>query len=179
MEQVVAHQRAQDAFGAVLANVTDDQLDAPTPCSEWRVRDLIAHVSGGNYRVAGSVPPSPTDLPGLVEAFAVSARRAQDSFSEPDGLTRTIEMSIGSLPAKVVIGMRTTEVLAHAWDLARATGQPTDIDPELAAAALTASKLRFSDDLRGPGQPFGQAQPSDQDCSAADRLAAFLGRAID
>ncbi|MGH9115811.1 MAG: maleylpyruvate isomerase N-terminal domain-containing protein, partial [Acidimicrobiales bacterium] len=39
MPELAAHKRAQDAFAAVIANVRDDQLDAPTPCAEWTVRD--------------------------------------------------------------------------------------------------------------------------------------------
>ena len=178
MDQLVAHQRAQDAFAAVLANVTADQLDAPTPCSEWKVRDLVAHVIGGNHRVAGSTPPAPSDLAGLVEAHASSAKLAQDSFAAPDGLTRTMEMPFGNVPGSVVIGLRTTDLLTHAWDLASATGQSTDVDPELAEEALSAAKMRITDAFRGEGRPFAAAQPCDEGRPAADRLAAFLGRSV-
>ncbi|HWS92806.1 MAG TPA: maleylpyruvate isomerase N-terminal domain-containing protein, partial [Mycobacterium sp.] len=51
MDPLVAHQRAQDAFAGVLANVGPEQFGAPTPCSEWTIRDLIEHVIGGNEHV--------------------------------------------------------------------------------------------------------------------------------
>ena len=41
MDQVVAHQRAQNVFAGVLASVEPSQMDAPTPCQEWDVRELI------------------------------------------------------------------------------------------------------------------------------------------
>lgn len=47
----MAHQRAQDAFAALLANVRADQLGGPTPCSEWTINDLIEHVVGGNEAI--------------------------------------------------------------------------------------------------------------------------------
>ena len=179
MDQLVAHKRAQDAFAGVLANVETKQLDAQTPCADWNVRDLIAHVIGGNHRVSGSSPPASSDLAGLVEAYGASANAAEESFAAPDGLTRIIEMPFGSVPGSVLIGMRTTDVITHAWDLARATEQSPDIDPEVAEAALEASKMRLSDDFRGPGKPFGLRQPCDDDRPAADRLAAYLGRSVD
>src|SRR3954447_13564667 len=32
--------------GDVVAAVKPDQLDEPTPCSEWKVRDLLNHMIG-------------------------------------------------------------------------------------------------------------------------------------
>lgn len=181
MDQLQAHQRAIDGFAAVLDAVGADQIDAPSPCEGWSVRDVVAHVIDGNHRMAGTTPPSPAELAtrdDLARAFAESARAAQESFAAPDGLTRTIDMRLGTLPARVVIGMRTTDLLVHAWDLARATGQPTDIDPELAEEAWTAAQTRVTDDLRGPGRPFGPAQPCGESRPMSDRLAAFLGRDV-
>jgi len=178
MDQLAAHQRAQDAFAAVLAKVVADQLDAPTPCSEWTVRDLVGHVIAGNQRMAGGTPPSDSDLAGLIETHASSAGAAQAMFAAPDGLIRSFEMPFGSVPGSVVIGLRTADVLTHAWDLARATGQPTDVDPVLAAEVLEVSRQRITPDFRGPGRPFGEEEPCDVSRPAADRLAAFLGRAM-
>jgi hypothetical protein len=62
--------------------------------------------------------------------------------------------------------------------MARATGQPTDVDPELAAEMLEDSRKRITTDFRGQGRPFGEEQPCDPGRPAADRLAAFLGRDV-
>lgn len=179
MDPLVAHERAQDAFARVLSQVGDDQLDAETPCSEWRVRDLVGHVIAGNQRMAGiAASPTPDSAAALIGAHADSAQAAQLAFSAPDGMTRPFETRSGSLPGSVVIGMRTADVVTHAWDLARATGQPTDIDEELAEQVLAASRERMGTAPRAPGGPFGDAQPCDDARPAADRLAAFLGRAV-
>jgi uncharacterized protein (TIGR03086 family) len=71
---------------------------------------------------------------------------------------------------------RTTDALVHAWDIATATGQPTDFDPELAAAVLEMSQQRMTPELRGEGKPFGPEEECSEDRSVIDRLAAFLGR---
>lgn len=183
MDQLDAHQRAQDALIAVLGAVGDDQLDDPTPCAEWTVRDLLAHVVAGNHRVAGSAAPAPEELArldaaGLRAAVVASATAAQERFAAPDGLTRMLPMPFGEVPGSVVIGLRTTDLLTHAWDLAAATGQPTDMEPELAEQLLALSRERIQPAFRGPGKPFAEEQPCDDGLPAADRLAAFLGRSV-
>ncbi len=71
------------------------------------------------------------------------------------------------------------DAFAHAWDLAKATGQSTDLDPELASEALKAAKMGMSPAFRGPNRPFGEEQPCPPGRPAADQMAAFLGRVID
>jgi uncharacterized protein (TIGR03086 family) len=180
MDQLDAHRRAQDAFAAVLANVTPDQLQGPSPCADWNVQAVIDHVVSGNQwvqQLAGLQPVALGD--GLVAAHAASAAGAQGVFAAPDGLTRGYELPFGTFPGTAFIGLRTTDVLTHAWDVASATGQSTDLDPEVAALALEASRQHIAPAFRGPGRPFGEEQPCPHGRSPADQLAAFLGRHVD
>ena len=177
MEPLAAHQRAQEVFAGVLAGVEPGQLDDPTPCTEWAVRELIDHVIAGNNGVAGERSSGSGD--DLVAAHAASAERAQAAFAAPDGMDRGFDLPFGTVPGRVFVGMRTTEVLTHAWDLARATGQPTDLDPELAVAMLEQARQGVQPEFRGPGRPFGQEQDCPPDRSAEDQLAACLGRPVD
>lgn len=181
MDALAAHQRAQDAFAGVLANVKPDQLGAPTLCSEWTVADLIEHVVGGNEHVAqmAGVYEQPPQRPdSLLDAHRASAAAAQDAFARPDGMTAMFELPFGQVPGKVLIGMRSTDVLTHAWDLAAATGQSTDLDRELAIDLLTIARERVRPEFRGPGKPFAEEQPCASNRSPADQLAAFLGRKL-
>ena len=180
MDPLVAHQRAQDTFAHVLVNVTSDQLSLPTPCAEWDVKALIDHVIAGNQRVVaragGQVEPLPEDHRA---AYRASAKAAQETFAAPQALTRTYQLPIGELPGTAFIQLRTSDLLTHAWDLAIATRQPTDLDPELAEYVLAFSKQMMSrPGLRGDGRPFGQEQPCGNERPAADRVAAFLGREL-
>jgi uncharacterized protein (TIGR03086 family) len=180
MDPMDAHQRAQDTFARVLVNVTSDQLSSPTPCPEWDVKALIDHVIAGNMRVVeragGQVAPLPDDVGA---AHRASAKAAQETFAEPEALTRTYPISIGEVPGMVFLEIRISDLLAHAWDLAIATGQPTDLDPELAEYVLAFLKQMMNrPGLRGEGRPYGEEQSCGDERSAADRVAAFLGREL-
>jgi uncharacterized protein (TIGR03086 family) len=93
-------------------------------------------------------------------------------------MTLMFALPIGPVPGSTLIRIRAIDGLVHAWDLARATGQPTDLDPELAAHLLAGSRGAATDSLRGPGKAFGDSQPCDEARSPADQLAAFLGRRV-
>lgn len=176
MDPHSAHQRAQDAFACVLANVTPDRFGDPTPCSEWTIQDLIKHVVGGNNMVARRGSDESSSESADLEAYRTSAAGAIDGFSGPDAMIAVYELPFGQVPGSVLIGMRTTDVLTRAWDLAAATGQSTDLDPELATEMLAVARERVQPAFRGPGRPFGAEQPCSPDSPPADRLAAFLGR---
>ena len=181
MDPLVAHQRAQDAFADVLANVSPDQFGSPTPCSEWTIHDLIEHVIGGNEHVGiwagGNEEPAarPDDT---VAAHRAAAAAAQEVFARPDGMSIMFKLPFGEIPGQFFIGMRTSDVLTHAWDLAAATGQSTDLDPELAAEQLAAIRAFVTPEFRGPGKSFADEQPCSSERTPADQLAAFLGRKV-
>ena len=179
MDQLDAHARAQEVFAAVLHGVGPDDWDRPTPCPEWDVRALVEHVVAGNQRVQLLAGREPVALPdGTAARVRASAAGAHAVFAAEDGMTRTFDLPIGPVPGAAFVGLRTSDVLTHAWDLARATGQSTDLDPELADASLRAARERITPELRGEGRPFGAEQPCDADRPVADRLAAFLGRVV-
>jgi len=180
MDPLTAHRRGQNAFASVLAQVPAGQAGAPTPCTEWSVREVVAHVIAGNCRLAGSAPPQvPDDIEGLIGAHAASAQAAHAVLAAPHGLDRLYEFPIGSLPGAVAARMRARDALAHGWDLATATGQSTDLDPELAADLLEFSRRQNLAAHRGPGRRFAAEQPCDPGRPAADQFAAFLGRAVE
>ena len=134
MDSLADHQRAQGVFAGVLANVKPDQLGAQSPCTEWDAKSVIDHVISGNQWVGNLTGRQPSVLPDdLGAAHAESATVAQDVFDASDGLTRTFELPFGTMPGAAFIGLRTNDVFTHAWDLAKATGQSTDLDPELGA----------------------------------------------
>lgn len=186
IDALTAHSRAQDAFARVLAEVDPGSYGASTPCAEWTVRDLVDHVVGGNNRAGAGHPGrgGGDGMDGVPEgadpaaAFAASAERANAVFAAPDGMVRGFELPFGTLPGSVYIGMRTVDVLVHAWDLAVATGQPTDLDPELSRTCLETARGRVQSSFRGPGRPFGPEQACPPGCTAADELAAFMGRRV-
>ncbi len=58
--------------------------------------------------------------------------------------------------------------------MVKATGQSTDLAPELAAQLLAGAKQAISDAIRGPEpSPFGPQQPAPAGATNADHLRRF------
>jgi uncharacterized protein (TIGR03086 family) len=173
---------------AVVANVKADQLTDSTPCQSWDVRALLNHMIGGAYYFATSVnegkaPPfGDTDLTGgdFVATYDEGIRQAVAAFGAPGAQERMVEMPFGTLPVSVFMGIATTDIFQHGWDLARATGQSSDLDPEFAAQLLAGAKAFIQPAFRGADTvaPFGAEQAAPATGTSADELAAFLGRRV-
>ncbi len=179
LEQAVAATRG------VLANVRADQLDDETPCASWTVRDLINHIVGGQRFFAKGIRREPPDgeqdhaAGDFLADFDAASADCIAGFAADGALQQTYSLPFGEMPGFAFMGLATTDTFAHAWDLARATGQSTDLDPALAAQLLEQSKMAIQDSFRGPeGAPFGPEQPAPDGATEADRLAAFLGRSV-
>lgn len=82
----------------------------------------------------------------------------------------------GTISGAAWLHVRITDLLAHGWDLARATGQPAELPEDLAEQALIFSRAQMATVSR-TGR-FGPAQPVADDAPAIDRLVAFLGRPV-
>ena len=72
------------------------------------------------------------------------------------------------------------ELVVHGWDLARATGQPYDCEPEVLDAAEAFLDQLARPDAQGrpdvPDVPFGPPQPLADDACSLDRVIALAGR---
>jgi uncharacterized protein (TIGR03086 family) len=180
LEQAIAVTRG------VLAATDKSQLDDATPCASWNVRELINHIVGGQYFFAAGVEGKPfeSDSPDFaagdyVAAFDEAARAAVAAFSAPGALEKMLTLPFGPMPGAAFIGLATSDTFQHGWDLAKATGQSTDLAPELAAGILAGVRASIPDAFRGPeGAPFGPQRSAPAGACAADELAAFLGRAV-
>jgi uncharacterized protein (TIGR03086 family) len=193
MLSVVRHETVLDAFTRVIgevevlvSSVRPEQLTAPTPCAEFQVRDLVNHLIFENLAHAalanGTAIPAPdrtTDYVGddLVGAYLASAREVRAAFARPGMLTR--EFGPVKAPGSMLVQQLVIELVSHGWDLAKATGQATDLAPDVAEDALLVVRSWYRDQPRGSGNAFGPERPVPMGASAADRLAAYLGRTVD
>lgn len=177
--------RAFTSTRAVLSNVTSDQLDDPTPCSSWSVRELVNHIVGGAHWFGASTEAGEAADVGeqdwtaadMVASFDEGTARAIAAFEAPGAQEKIIKLPFGEFPGSAYMGLATTDCFTHGWDLAKATGQSTDLDPELAEEILVQATQSISDQFRGDEpMPFGPKVEPAADATAADRLAAFLGR---
>lgn len=172
-----------DALTVVVDNLPTD-LDGPSGCGDWTVRALLNHIVFENLAhtalTAGSEMPGPdavTDHLGAdpAAAFHASAALARAALTDPALLTRTFGPT--EAPGSFVAQMLVNEQLTHGWDLARATGQSRNLAPDAAARALPAARAFYGAVPRG-GTTYADEQIVPPDATAADRLAAYLGRTV-
>ena len=176
--------QADEVFRSVLGNVGAEQMSLPTVNDEWDVRALINHVVLGNTWAAanvrtGNAPRPSGDIIGERDAMAAYADSAAEmiaAFAEPGALGRTVTMPFGEMPAAGLAMFRMTDLLSHSWDLAQATGQSTDLAPELCEAALAMSRQRL-EGMDRANLPFKDEVHVPEEACAADRLAGYLGKA--
>ena len=176
----------------VLANVTPAQLTGEvTPCASWTVKELVDHIVNGTTFFAGSAetgtPPAEDGYPAFeatpsaaLAAFDAGSARAVAAFEADGTMDRIMHLPFGDLPGSVFINIACGDAFTHGWDLARATGQSTDLDPETAARLLEIVTPLLPDALRGADgeAPFGPVQAAPSGASPADQLAAFMGRSV-
>lgn len=127
----------------VAGQVGDADLDRPTPCGDWRVRDLLGHLlafSGHFVRVARH---EPAEAGGAPEALGDDWRAVLDgrladlavAWAEPSAWEG--EGSAGGLtmPRAELGVVAVEELVLHGWDLAQAVGADFAVrDEDLAVA---------------------------------------------
>ncbi len=166
-----------------------NQLDGPTPCTEWDVRALLNHMLGTLWLAAAlfsdqapRYPMAPGGLPQVdlagddpAVAYAEASAAALAAAAAGDAVTRVHVTPLGELPGPVLAGFTTLDMVAHGWDLATATGQPADLDGRLAAHVLGFAEQALATP-ESRVQRIGPAVPVAADAPATHRLVAFLGR---
>ena len=180
------YQTAIQATRNVLEQVSAEQMEADTPCASWNVGQLIDHIVGSQHFFLAGVkgtPPVGADAQyasgDYIAAFDEVTGEALAAFGQDGVMEQTFELPFGEMPGAALMGLATTDTFQHGWDLAKATGQSTDLAPELAAGLLEQSKMSIQEAFRGPeGAPFGSEQQAPDGAAAADQLAAFLGRTV-
>jgi uncharacterized protein (TIGR03086 family) len=166
-----------------------DRWDAPSPCSGWAARDVVAHVINGHRGIiaiargtrpvaAGGVGVSgmaeaPPVSPGadLGAVFGAVAAELADLLNDPALAARRLPGGpLGAVPvAQAADLIGALELLVHTWDLARATGGDEKLDPE-AAARTHLALLPYRDGL----QATGAFLPGIEAPDGADPQTAFL-----
>jgi uncharacterized protein (TIGR03086 family) len=189
MDDVALLQRAVDETTRLVEGLKPDQLANSTPCTEWTVRDLINHVTGGAtmFAVSAEQGSVPDDMMGQLMggdnlgddyegSWKTASKRAMDAFAEPGVLEKVVKLPFGEMPAGIALRIAVFDVSTHAADLAKASGQQVK-DQDLLESALQAGKQMIGPDLRQPGV-FDAEQQIPEGGTAADRLLAFAGRKI-
>lgn len=169
--------KALYGFDAVVQRVEADQWSAATPCDGWCASELVAHQCGVIDALATmaetgqiAMPETPDVGDDPVDHWNTTRDRVLEALDTAGALHTTGafwwgEMSIDQLCAFVV-----WDPLAHAWDLAQATGQNAHSDQGVAEAAL-GTIGPMADTLRKMQLMADQVDVADD----ADAMTRFLG----
>jgi uncharacterized protein (TIGR03086 family) len=165
----------------IVSGIAADELGHPTPCPKYDVE--AGHRAAALGR--GQAPPrgdgSPhvelSDAPGQLRSAAEEAAQA---WGDDSSLSLRYTMPWGEeYTGATLVDMYLAELAAHAWDLARATGQLGKLDPSLALPALEGARAMIKPQYRNmvePGAPFGAEVSPAPGADDWERLAAFMGR---
>lgn len=139
------------------------------------VQQFTVRASGGAWQER--------DADVIGDRWAQSYRDAAASllavWQRPGAIERTVRLPFGERPASWSVNQQISDLAVHAWDIAKATGQSTDLDPQIGQLSLDWASENLLPQFRGDeesGRVFGHEVPVRDDAPIYDRLAGFFGR---
>jgi uncharacterized protein (TIGR03086 family) len=182
--------RALTTTESIVRRVDAGGLDRPTPCAEWSLGQLLAHMVGQNYGFAAAAGGETSDRSVWADRpvgddpardFAASVAAVTRAFAEPDMLQRELwlpEIRGGqSFTAQQAIGFHFLDYVVHGWDVAAAIGVKADFDSDLLDALLPmAQRVPDGASRQGDSAAF---QPGKDRVGGGDvfhQILSLLGR---
>jgi uncharacterized protein (TIGR03086 family) len=183
--------RAVALSTGVVALVRDDDLERPTPCEGWTVRDLLRHMAAqhrgfaaaarGHGAVAESwAPPAGSDTdPVAAHQSAAADVVAAFAATDLDAAELTLPDFGGrTFPARQAMSFHAIDYLVHAWDVGASIGVHVRPEEDLLPSALEITVAVPTGDARTrPGAAFAPVLAgADADPDPWRRILALLGR---
>ncbi len=192
-DRIAQLETAADRAVEVVWAIEPSQLGEPTPCGELDVHNLVGHLLFAMRRAemlgrgvdAFANPPAEFEQrppwPVVAEMRAV-ADALVEAWKAED-LAAPMTLPWATMPAGAVLDTYVMEIVVHTWDLAVATGQPSEADPWLAEALYPGTKAMM-DALGGAAYsgdvpPFQRPTEPPADAGPHACLAALMGRKVD
>jgi len=179
---VTALERSYEELESVVVGLSEIDLALPTNCPEWDVRGLLNHVLGGALMYIGvnrgeRLGEDAGDVVGDNPSAAVARIAAANfaSWRSPGALDGERVYPWATVPAPWGLIINVGEVALHAWDIAKATGRPADIDPDVAQVVFDFYRHVPMDGMRAGGV-YGRELEAAESASIQDRLLCFLSR---
>ncbi|MFD9869142.1 TIGR03086 family metal-binding protein [Streptomyces niveus] len=188
------HGPVSRSVAGLIDGIEEQHLAGPTPCPEYTVRDLLAHLVGltvafrdaGRKALGPTTDTPPTDgLPPLEDGWRTALPAQLDGLAEtwrsPDAWQGFTRAGGVDLPAEVAGLVALNELVVHGWDLARSTGQAYEVDTASLEAVLPFLEpaAASAESGEGPEGLFGPPVPVPTDAPLLDRVIALSGRRPD
>lgn len=184
MQLLDAHRQALDVFDRAVHQIRDDQWQAPTPCTDWTVHDLVNHLTGEQLWVPHLLRGETMEQVGdrydgdvlgddPLGTWEDAASAAREAWLADGAVDRRVHLSFGLSGADVYGRQMTMDLTVHGWDLARAIGA----DPAIPAELATEIDRDFRPQVaQWRGVIFADAVPVPDDAGPVDTLIALVGR---
>jgi uncharacterized protein (TIGR03086 family) len=158
------YQTIADGFTERVESITAEQWAAPTPCPEWTVRDLVAHVIGTHRRVLATLDdtePTAVDVDrDLVHQWLAATNDIADAVHGDAQSSKVVKSIFSEQPFESLVGtLLCADTLVHTWDLARATGQDETLDADAIAKARE-FLTTIDEPMRRPGGFAPKVEPT-------------------
>jgi uncharacterized protein (TIGR03086 family) len=174
----------------LIGELSADQLGRPTPCPAYALGDLVEHVGSAAPAFTGAAEKDMGDIT-AGGAAGDGARLATDwqthiprdlggladAWRNPDAWTGMTRVGGVELPGEVAGLFALDEVVIHGWDIAMASGQPFECEPEL-LEALHGLLLEFAIPGEEAGREglFGPVIRVPDNAPLLDRVLGLTGR---
>ena len=185
MKILDAHGQAMAVFDRAMHKIGPTDWDAPTPCTDWTVRDLVGHLVGEQLWVpdllAGRTIAEVGDRydgdqlgEDPLGAWQTSSEAARAAWLSPGALDQTVHLSYGDERAEEYCWQMTIDLAVHGWDLATALGVAAGIPDELANTLLAYAEPQVP--VWSGLSLFAEPVEVPEDAAPGSRLVALLGR---
>lgn len=170
---------ATEQLSRLVAGVRDEQLGLPTPCVDWPVAELLAHIhqfSTVFTQNARKEPVWPPDdlVAGWRQAIPEQLAEMARAWRQDAAWHGTVSAGGVTMDAanNALVGIE--ELTVHGWDLAVATGQPFEVgDTTLEEVDRFFTLFPPRD---GAGGPFGPPLTPPPQATRLERTIALTGR---
>jgi len=180
----------------IVNAVAREDFGRPTPCGDWTLLDLLAHMTvqhrgfAAAARGAGADPEN-WNVDAVVDAvradharaYAGAAHDVIDAFAAdgtPEALFQLPEFGEGAaIPGAMAMGFHFVDYVVHGWDVAASLGVLYELPADVIAAVLPLVLAVPDGEFReNPEVPFARAVDAPS-VTNLDRILRHLGRSPD
>lgn len=187
------HRTAVRTSVALVNSVRPADLRAVTPCADWQLVDLLAHMTVQHRGFAAAARgmgarPEVWDVDTVRDAvasdpgaaYADAAKDVLAAFSDDAVLEASFALPDfgpgAAFPGAVAVGFHFVDYVVHGWDVATTLGVPFTLSDEVVDAALPLALMAPEGEARDvSGAPFAHAIDGPSR-SSLDKILRYLGR---
>ena len=121
-----------------LETLSTEEWDAPTLCTEWKVRDVVGHLIMGSEKLGFGKSISALAKSGLSMNKMIANTAKQVGKEPPEDLLKRLRENASSqtVPPMTKPADLLSDTLIHTQDIRRPLGKPRDVPPERLRLAL-------------------------------------------